>query len=59
MKTISCREAGFECNYIVKGESEEEVLKNGVDHVLKIHGMRPDAITPEFKEIARALIRER
>jgi len=59
MKTISCREAGFECDYIAKGESEEEVLENGVNHVIKEHGMKPEDITPEFKEIATALIRQR
>ena len=26
MKTLSCREAGFECDYIVRGETEEEIL---------------------------------
>ena len=25
MKTISCREAGFECDYVIKGQTEEEV----------------------------------
>ena len=29
MKTINCREAGFECDYIVKGQSEEEVAYSG------------------------------
>jgi predicted small metal-binding protein len=26
MKTITCREAGFDCDYIVKGETEDEVM---------------------------------
>jgi len=29
VKSISCREAGFDCDYVVKGETEEEVMKNG------------------------------
>jgi hypothetical protein len=29
MKTITCPEAGFDNDYIVKGETEEEVLKKG------------------------------
>jgi predicted small metal-binding protein len=57
MKTITCREAGFECDYIVKGETEEEVMKNGAEHVIKDHHMRTEDITPEFKEKVRALIR--
>ena len=35
MKTLSCREAGFECDYIVRGETEEEILKNGAEHARK------------------------
>ena len=27
MKTINCREAGFDCDHIVKGETEEDVMK--------------------------------
>ena len=57
MKTITCREAGFECDYIVKGETEEEVMKRGAEHAMKDHGMKEEDITPEFKEKVRGLIR--
>ena len=40
MKTLSCREAGFDCDYVVKGETEEEVMKNGGEHAMKVHGMK-------------------
>jgi predicted small metal-binding protein len=58
MKTISCREAGFECDYIVKGQTEEEVIKNGAEHAIKEHGVKSEDITPETKEKIRALIRD-
>jgi predicted small metal-binding protein len=57
MKTITCREAGFDCNHVVKGETEEEVMKRGAEHAIKDHGMKEDDITPEFKEKVRGLIR--
>jgi predicted small metal-binding protein len=50
MKTLSCREAGFDCDYVVKGETDEEIFKNGGEHAMKHHGMKPSEITPEFKE---------
>jgi predicted small metal-binding protein len=53
MKTITCREAGFNCGYIVKGETDEEVMK----HVMRDHGMKEEDITPEFKDKVRELIR--
>ena len=34
-KTINCREAGFECDYIVKGQTEEEVMKNGAGYAIR------------------------
>ena len=57
MKTITCHEAGFDCDYIVKGETEDEVMQHGAEHAMKAHGMRENDITPEFKEKVRGLIR--
>ena len=34
MKTLSCREAGFDCDHVVKGENEEEVMRNGGEHAM-------------------------
>jgi predicted small metal-binding protein len=58
MKTISCREAGFECDYVIKGQTEEEVVKNGAEHTIKEHGMKAEDMTPEMKEKIRALVRD-
>jgi predicted small metal-binding protein len=57
MKTINCREAGFDCDYVVRGQTEEEVMKNGVEHAMKDHGMKEEDITPEMKQKIRGVIR--
>ncbi|MFY9870893.1 MAG: DUF1059 domain-containing protein [Candidatus Nitrosopolaris sp.] len=57
VKSISCREAGFDCDYVVKGETEEEVMKNGAEHVNKVHGMKEEEMTPEMKQKIRGFIR--
>jgi predicted small metal-binding protein len=57
MKTINCREAGFDCDYIVKGETEQEVMQNGTEHAMNAHGMKQEEITPQMKEKIRGLIR--
>ena len=57
MKTIKCREAGFDCDHIVKGETEEEVLKNGMEHAKKDHNMKEEDMTPEMKEKIKSIIR--
>jgi predicted small metal-binding protein len=56
MKTISCREAGFDCDHVVKGETEE-VMKNGAEHAVKVHGMKEEDMTPEMQQKIRGLIR--
>lgn len=56
MKTINCREAGFDCDHIVKGETEEDVMKNGAEHAMEAHGMKEEDITPEMKQKIRGLI---
>ena len=49
MKTINCREAGFDCDYTVRGETEEEVMKNGIEHAKNAHNMKEEDITPEIQ----------
>jgi len=57
MKTVSCREAGFGCDHVVKGETEEEVMKNGAEHAMKVHAMKEEDMTPEMQQKIRGLIR--
>lgn len=57
MKTLSCREAGFDCDYVVEGETEEEIFRNGGQHAMKDHGMKEEDLTPEIKEKLRGLIK--
>ncbi|PWU81699.1 MAG: DUF1059 domain-containing protein [Candidatus Nitrosopolaris wilkensis] len=57
MKTLSCREAGFDCDHVVKGENEEEVMRNGGETAMEVHGMKAEDITPEMKQKITGLIR--
>lgn len=43
------------CKHVVRGQTEEEVLKNTAEHA-KQHGIRE--VTPEFKAKIKALIRD-
>ena len=44
MLTLVCRETGLACDHIIKGETEEDILKNGAEHAIQVHGMRADDI---------------
>jgi predicted small metal-binding protein len=56
MKTLSCREAGFECDYVAKGETEEDVIRDAAHHGIEEHGKTEDDMSKK-KEMIRALIR--
>jgi predicted small metal-binding protein len=32
MKTLSCRDAGFDCDYLIQGETEEDIFRDGGQH---------------------------
>jgi predicted small metal-binding protein len=38
MKTLSCRDAGCDCDYVARGETEEEVMRDAAQHGMKEHG---------------------
>lgn len=57
MKTLICREAGFDCDYVVNGETEKEVMRNGGEHAVRVHGMKAEDITPEMKQKLKGVIR--
>ena len=44
MLTLVCRETGLDCDYIIEGETEDEILKNGAEHAMKVHGMKVEDI---------------
>ena len=44
MYVLSCRESGLDCDFIIRGETKEEFLKNGADHAIQKHGMYADDI---------------
>ena len=49
MKTLSCRSIGLDCDYVIKGMTEEELLKNIEQHYSEIHAIEPEEITSEMK----------
>ena len=38
MKSLSCREAGCDCDYIATGQTEEELMEKLREHGMKEHG---------------------
>jgi predicted small metal-binding protein len=39
MKELKCSDAGFDCDAVVRADSEEEVMAQAAEHVRDVHGM--------------------
>ncbi|MFC1953097.1 DUF1059 domain-containing protein [Chloroflexota bacterium] len=47
--TLACRDAGLSCDFVAKGDTEEQVLAEGIKHVKAVHGLMDKQIAdPEF-----------
>ena len=55
MKTLHCRDAGFNCEGIIRGNSEGEVLNQAAQHALEVHGV---SVTSELAEKLKTLIKD-
>ena len=54
-KALRCRDAGFDCAEIVRGQTEEEVLQKAGEHGKSVHNLE---VTPDMAQQVRALIRD-
>jgi len=53
-KQLSCRQAGADCDFLVRAETEEEVMAVAAGHAAR-HGIRE--VTPELKAKMQSLIK--
>ncbi|TLX82593.1 MAG: DUF1059 domain-containing protein [Thaumarchaeota archaeon] len=59
MLKLKCKDAGFDCKFVAKGKTEDEIMQNmqkAAEHAMKDHGMKPEDMTPEMKEKIRSHI---
>jgi predicted small metal-binding protein len=55
MKTLHCRDAGFDCQGVIQANTEQEVLDQAAQHALEVHGV---TVTAELAEKLKTLIKE-
>ena len=54
MKTLRCRDVGFDCDKEIRAESEEDVMQQAAEHAKNDHGV---TVTPQVAAQVRAQIR--
>jgi predicted small metal-binding protein len=56
MKELRCRDAGFDCEGVIQGEDEQEVMSKAADHAREAHGL--DELDEETGQRLRSLIHD-
>ena len=58
MLSLACRDAGVvDCDFVAKGMTEEELWRDGTEHIIKVHSMKAEDITPQFKQSHKQYIK--
>ena len=55
-KTMSCRDVGPDCDFVARGETEDEVMMQVAEHASTAHGF--NEVPPELAEKAKAAIKD-
>ena len=55
-KVIRCRDVGFDCEGVIRANTEEEALKLAAEHAMEVHGLKE--VSPEIVEKVKSVIRE-
>lgn len=55
MKTLRCRDVGFDCDQVIQADTEEEVLQQAAEHAQRDHHV---TVTPEIAARVQTLIRD-
>jgi predicted small metal-binding protein len=55
-RRMSCSDVGPECDFVARGETDDEVMGQVAEHARTVHGMKE--VPPELAEKAKAAIRD-
>ncbi len=55
-KVVHCRDVGFDCDGVVRAETEEEVLAQVAAHAKAVHNL--ETVTDEIVEKVRQVMRD-
>ena len=55
-KVIHCKDVGFDCDGVIRAETEEEALKMVAEHAKTVHGL--DEVSPEIVEKVKSVMRD-
>jgi predicted small metal-binding protein len=54
--TVHCRDVGFDCDGVVRAETEDDLLQQVAHHAQSVHGL--EKVTDEIVAKVKSVIRE-
>jgi predicted small metal-binding protein len=48
---------GVDCDYVAKGETEEELWRDGTEHAVRDHGFKREDVNEQFKAEHKSFIK--
>jgi len=55
-KVLRCSDVGFDCGFVARADTEEELMKTVAEHAAEVHGMKE--ISEEVAATVKAAIRD-
>lgn len=55
MKQLHCRDAGFDCDAVMEGQTVDDVMAQVGSHATEVHGVE---VTPEMAEAVAGKVRD-
>ncbi len=56
---LACRDLGTDCSYVARGETEDELMADGVKHAKEVHGYTDEQLNdPEMMKKVKAAIKQ-
>ena len=55
-KVVNCRDVGVDCDFVMRGETTEDILRQAAEHARSAHNMTE--IPPEVAEKLRGAIHD-
>lgn len=49
MKRLVCRDVGLDCDYVILGDSDEEVTSKAIEHAWEAHAISVEEMTSDMK----------
>jgi predicted small metal-binding protein len=49
MKQVICEQVGFACDYVIDGETDDDVMRKAVEHIWEYHAIKPEEMTSDMK----------